>query len=89
MKTILAILFASSFSWACPDGCEPYKDSCACAKSPTEQAEPVVASDEKPRGQRIPAWEIGEVKADMPVSLKAKDEASLAESNYKAEREQR
>lgn len=79
MKIMLAVILASQLSYAivCPTGCEQHGDVCACdspsikGKSPDEN----FASDEKPRREQQPEWQTGEVIADMPQSLIAKDTA--------------
>jgi hypothetical protein len=77
-KIAVLIVLSSSLSFACDKGCEEHEGVCAC-EAPTEQAtqaDSAVPSDEKPPRNPIPAYERGDVKADMPrpVADKAPDD---------------
>lgn len=66
--TTITVLFMSSFAVAtCPSGKIEYEGICADLPSPSEQAlAPMVpTSDEKPSRHPEPAWERGEVHADI------------------------
>ncbi len=68
---IMAVNFAGPVG-ACGKGCEEMGGVCAC-DSPAEKAPDVQASTDTPRRGQQPAWETGEVKADMPQSRISED----------------
>lgn len=76
MKLVAVILFLAVPVVAadCPKGCEPHQGVCACDQAPEIAPSFQPMSDEKPPKNQIPAWQLGEVKADMPKSLAAEDE---------------
>lgn len=95
-KQFLINAIAFAFAWAvlpillaCDKGCEEHDGVCAC-DIPAEKAQSVtdasVVSDEKPARHPEPAWQRGEVKADMPASTAFKD-ALADEAKARAEAE--
>lgn len=88
--TILTVLvFLPSFVLACAKGCTEYEGNCACEppSADTQTLAPMpqgVVSDEKPSRHPEPAWQRGEVHADTPPSVAAKD-ALADEEKAKAE----
>ena len=65
---IVSLLMTAPLYAECPKGTTEYEGVCA-ADLPSEKAPAVQPSDEKPSKHPEPAWERGEVHADMPVSL--------------------
>lgn len=66
-------------SQACSTGCVDYHGICACDATP-ERAPDAVPSDEKPPRNRVPAYERGDVKADMGVRAPYVPENSEADA---------
>lgn len=72
---LIVALLAGPVLAACTKNCEDHYGVCACDQPPTEftVTPNYKPSDEKPSKHPQPAWERGEVKADMPSSLQAQD----------------
>ncbi len=84
MKILLIIIALSVPVFACDQGCEAFKDGCAC-DAPKEKAVSVKPSEEKPRkGQQLP-WETGEITPDMRPNLATQD-SKIDEANTEGKR---
>lgn len=82
-KSAMLLLFLCITSQAaCGPGCFVYEGVCACDEKPKDlvAVPEVKPSDEKPPRHPEPAWQRGDVIADMPPSTAMRD---LEESNIK------
>lgn len=91
MKTAIVsiLLFVASFAVAsCPKGSEEYGGRCAEMPSPSEStlAPMVSTNNEKPPRHPEPAWQRGEVKADM--GTRAKEPETPVAQDSRAEKAQ-
>jgi hypothetical protein len=78
MKTLAIILLAAMPCIACPENSVDMKNGvCAAVPIPAVQitAEASTYSDEKPRRGAQPAWETGEVKAEIGRPQRFEDDA--------------
>lgn len=73
-KMLISLMLLSTPLWSCDPGCEEHNGVCAC-EAPTDktQIDYVQPSDEQPSRHPEPAWQRGEVVADMPMSEAAHD----------------
>ena len=83
MKTIILLLLAVPVMAQCGKGCYEWEGQCACDIAP-EFGPSVKPSEEKPRRNGIPAWQSGEVKAD--VGIRASEISTTTAHDYSAER---
>lgn len=69
-KIVVVVLCCASWSWACPKNSVEWKGGCAMMPAALGQEidNSRWASDEKPAHHPQPAWERGEVTAQMPPS---------------------
>ena len=67
------VLFVAPSVYACPSGCIPYHEVCACDQKP-EEAKAVKPDDAKPHEKGSPAYESGEVNIISAPSLTQSDE---------------
>jgi len=76
MRTFIAVLFLAVPVVACPTGTIAMAGVCAAMPAPkdTVAVAEIRPSDEKPSRHPEPAWQRGEVKADMPVSTAGADD---------------
>lgn len=81
---MFVILLISSPVLACDKGCSEYEGNCACEATPEKAAQTIQPSDEKPRQNKLPQWQTGEVNADIT----ARPSTTSAAENYKAEKAQ-
>ena len=82
--SIVLIGTALSLNAACGKGCYDMGNGvCACDIAP-EFGPSVKPSEEKPRRNGIPAWQSGEVKAD--VGIRASEISTTTAHDYSAER---
>lgn len=73
---LVASMSVASMAFACNKGCQEHQGVCVCDAAPVEEAPRVTAgvvSDEKPPRHPQPAYERGDVIADMPPNLIAQD----------------
>jgi hypothetical protein len=85
IKLAVAVLFVASLAVACPSGSYEWNGNCVVDLQPEKDTTPSVKpSDERPSRHPEPAWQRGEVHADI-LPLPGKDPVAKDSQAEKAQ----